>query len=60
MGRSSCGKSTLTKLMQAFYLPAEGQILLDGKDVRRMAANELRRNYGVVPQETLLFSGTIL
>lgn len=59
MGRSGCGKSTLTKLMQAFYLPAEGQILLDGKDVRRMAANELRRNYGVVPQETLLFSGTI-
>ncbi|MDP3427281.1 MAG: ATP-binding cassette domain-containing protein [Humidesulfovibrio sp.] len=40
-------------------MPTEGQILLDGRDIRRMAANELRRNYGVVPQETMLFSGSI-
>lgn len=59
MGPSGCGKSTLAKLLMGFYLPTEGQILLDGRDIRRMAANELRRNYGVVPQETMLFSGSI-
>ncbi|HWR04554.1 MAG TPA: peptidase domain-containing ABC transporter [Humidesulfovibrio sp.] len=59
MGPSGCGKSTLAKLLMGFYMPSEGQILLDGRDIRRMAANELRRNYGVVPQETMLFSGSI-
>lgn len=59
MGSSGSGKSTLAKLLQGFYLPTEGQIKLDGADVRHLAANELRRNFGVVPQETILFSGTI-
>jgi len=59
MGPSGCGKSTLAKMLMGFYMPTEGQILLDGRDIRRMAANELRRNYGVVPQETMLFSGSI-
>jgi subfamily B ATP-binding cassette protein HlyB/CyaB len=60
MGPSGCGKSTLTKLMQGFYLPEDGQILIDGRDIRYLSANELRRHFGVVPQETLLFSGTVL
>jgi ATP-binding cassette, subfamily B, bacterial HlyB/CyaB len=60
MGPSGCGKSTLTKLVQGFYLPTDGQILVDGRDVRYFSANELRRHFGVVPQETLLFSGTVL
>jgi ATP-binding cassette, subfamily B, bacterial HlyB/CyaB len=59
MGPSGSGKSTLAKLLQGFYLPAEGQILVDGKDARFLAANELRACFGVVPQETILFSGTI-
>jgi subfamily B ATP-binding cassette protein HlyB/CyaB len=59
MGPSGCGKSTLAKLLLGFYLPQEGQIKLDGKDIRYLAANELRLIYGVVPQETELFSGTI-
>jgi len=59
MGPSGCGKSTLAKLLLGFYLPQEGQIKLDGKDIRFLAANELRLTYGVVPQETELFSGTI-
>ncbi|MCL6644608.1 MAG: ATP-binding cassette domain-containing protein, partial [Dehalococcoidia bacterium] len=58
-GPSGCGKSTLAKLLQAFYLPEDGEILLDGRDVRHLAANELRLLFGVVPQETVLFSGTI-
>ena len=59
MGRSGSGKSTLAKLLQGFYLPTEGQIKIDGRDIRHLAANELRSYFGVVPQETVLFSGTI-
>lgn len=59
MGPSGCGKSTLTKLLQGFYQPSEGSILLDGRDIRHLSANELRSAFGVVPQETVLFSGTI-
>jgi len=59
MGPSGCGKSTLAKLMLGFYQPVEGHIALDGRDIRYLAANELRATFGVVPQETVLFSGTI-
>jgi ATP-binding cassette, subfamily B, bacterial HlyB/CyaB len=60
MGPSGAGKSTLTKLLQGFLWPGEGHVLVDGRDTRYMAANELRAHFGVVPQETILFSGTIL
>jgi subfamily B ATP-binding cassette protein HlyB/CyaB len=60
MGPSGAGKSTLTKLLQGFLTPGEGHVLVDGCDTRNMAANELRAHFGVVPQETILFSGTIL
>lgn len=59
MGPSGCGKSTLAKLLLGFYQPNEGQINLDGKDIRHLAANELRSTFGVVPQETILFAGTL-
>ena len=59
MGPSGSGKSTLAKLLQGFYLPNEGQIRIDGRDIRHLPANELRSYFGVVPQETVLFSGTI-
>ncbi len=59
MGPSGCGKSTLAKMLQGFYWPSDGSILLDGYDIRHLAANELRANFGVVPQETRLFSGTL-
>jgi ATP-binding cassette, subfamily B, bacterial HlyB/CyaB len=59
MGPSGCGKSTLAKLLQGLYRPSEGRIMLDGNDISYLAANELRINFGVVPQETILFSGTI-
>lgn len=58
-GPSGCGKSTLAKLLQGFHQPTDGQILVDGRDTRQLAANELRAYFGVVPQETQLFSGTI-
>lgn len=59
MGPSGSGKSTLAKLLQAFRQPDDGAILLDGHDTRHLAANELRQYFGVVPQDTVLFSGTI-
>ena len=58
-GPSGCGKSTLAKLLLGFYQPQEGQITIDGRDIRHLSANELRQYFGVVPQETVLFSGTI-
>ena len=58
-GPSGSGKSTLYKLLLGFYQPTAGQILLDGRDIRHFSANELRRCFGVVPQETRLFSGTV-
>jgi len=59
MGPSGSGKSTLTKLLQGFYQPSSGTIKIDGNDIRYLSANELRHYFGVVPQETVLFSGTI-
>jgi ATP-binding cassette, subfamily B, bacterial HlyB/CyaB len=60
MGPSGSGKSTLAKLLLGFYQPTEGSIQIDGIDIRNLSANELRAYFGVVPQETMLFSGTIL
>lgn len=59
MGPSGCGKSTLAKLLLGFQQPQEGSIKLDGKDIRHLSANELRNAFGVVPQETTLFAGTL-
>ncbi len=59
MGPSGSGKSTLTKLLQGFYVPTSGTFKIDGNDIRYLSANELRHNFGVVPQETVLFSGTL-
>jgi ATP-binding cassette, subfamily B, bacterial HlyB/CyaB len=59
MGGSGTGKSTLAKLLQGFYLPTAGQIKIDGIDARHLSANALRMYFGVVPQETVLFSGTL-
>jgi subfamily B ATP-binding cassette protein HlyB/CyaB len=59
VGPSGCGKSTLAKLLLGFYLPSDGRILMEGQDTRHMSANELRAAFGVVPQETTLFSGTV-
>ena len=58
-GPSGSGKSTLAKLLLGFYQPEDGRIAIDDRDVRHFSANELRQYFGVVPQETVLFSGTI-
>ncbi len=59
-GASGSGKSTLAKLLQGLYEAPEGQLLIDGQETRYLAANELRAVFGVVPQETRLFSGPVI
>jgi subfamily B ATP-binding cassette protein HlyB/CyaB len=58
-GPSGAGKSTLARLLQGFVWPAEGAVLIDGRDTRHLPANDLRARFGVVPQETVLFAGTL-
>jgi ATP-binding cassette, subfamily B, bacterial len=59
VGSSGAGKSTLVNLIPRFYDPQAGQILIDGIDIRTVTLRSLRRQIGIVPQETTLFSGTI-
>lgn len=59
IGASGSGKSTLAKLLLRFYEPHAGSIAIDGHDTRHLAANELRAGFGVVPQDTVLFSGSV-
>ncbi|MFC4455867.1 ABC transporter ATP-binding protein [Deinococcus sonorensis] len=59
VGPSGAGKSTLVGLIPRFYDVTQGQLLIDGTDVRELALHDLRAHVGLVPQETLLFSGTI-
>lgn len=59
VGRSGSGKSSMVNLIPRFYDVTEGQILIDGNDVRDLRIIDLRQFMGIVPQETILFSGTI-
>jgi subfamily B ATP-binding cassette protein HlyB/CyaB len=59
LGPSGSGKSTLARLLLGFYLPTAGSVKIDGRDTRQLSANELRLQFGVVPQETRLFSGSV-
>ena len=59
VGRSGSGKSTLAKLMQRIYTPDRGRILIDGMDASQMDLSWLRRQVGVVTQDSVLFSRTI-
>ena len=58
-GRTGAGKTTLTNLLFRFYDPDEGRILLDGKDLRDYKVEDLRRQFSLVLQDSILFSGTI-
>ena len=59
VGATGSGKSTLIHLIGRFYDPTSGQVLIDGIDVREMDLQGLRRQIGMVSQDTLLFSATI-
>lgn len=59
LGSTGAGKSTLVNLVPRFYDVSSGQILLDGLDIRQIKQDALLAQIGIVPQETVLFSGTI-
>jgi ATP-binding cassette subfamily C protein LapB len=59
VGRVGSGKSTIGRLIMGLYQPSEGQILIDGADVRQLHPDDLRRNIGSVLQDVTLFSGSI-
>ena len=59
IGGTGSGKSTILKLIPRFYDVTEGEILLDGHDIRNLSLSQLRDQIGYVPQRGLLFSGTI-
>ena len=59
VGHTGAGKSTIAKLLARFYDPREGQITIDGVDLREVKQESLRRQLGIVPQEGFLFAGTV-
>ncbi|MCJ1396244.1 hypothetical protein MMC18_009133 [Xylographa bjoerkii] len=59
VGPSGCGKSTLVGLLERWYQPASGQILVDGHDIAEYNTKWLRSNFRLVQQEPILFQGTI-
>ncbi|ERT05246.1 ABC transporter family protein [Lyngbya aestuarii BL J] len=59
VGASGAGKTTLVNLLPRFYDPQLGQILIDGVNIREVTLSSLRKQIGIVPQEVILFSGTV-
>lgn len=59
LGKNGCGKSTLNKLLMAFYRPESGQLLLDGIDLQQYDPTLLRKQIGYVPQDVSLFHGSL-
>jgi len=59
VGHTGAGKSSIARLIARFYEFQEGQILVDGRDIRRLDLQQYRRHIGLVPQEPFLFSGTV-
>ena len=60
VGPSGAGKTTLFSLLMRFHAPQHGDVLLDGVAVDQMDLNDLRQRIGVVPQEAVVFSGTVM
>ncbi|HEX7445944.1 MAG TPA: ABC transporter ATP-binding protein, partial [Pirellulales bacterium] len=59
VGATGSGKTSLLNLVPRFYDPTAGRVLVDGRDLRTLDLNDLRRNIGIVFQETFLFSNTV-
>jgi len=59
VGHTGAGKSSIARLLTRFYEFQGGQLLIDGRDVRRMDLEQYRRHIGLVPQEPFLFTGTV-
>jgi len=59
VGRNGCGKTTLLKIIQGLYTPTTGRVLMDGADMAQFTRSELADWLGYVPQESVLFAGTV-
>jgi ATP-binding cassette subfamily B protein len=59
VGRSGSGKSTIMKLLPRLYEPDAGRILIDGYDIAKLQLGSVRRQIGIVPQDSLLFDGSV-
>ncbi|MBP3782942.1 MAG: ABC transporter ATP-binding protein [Butyrivibrio sp.] len=59
VGESGAGKSTIMNLLVGFGMPSSGRLLIDGRDIKDISLQSYRRQLAVVPQNTILFSGTI-
>ena len=59
VGPSGAGKSTVASLLPRFYDATKGSITIDGEDIRKVTLNSLREQVGIVPQETVLFNGSV-
>jgi len=60
VGSSGSGKSTVVQLLDGLYRPQEGRVFVDGTDISKVQIGSLRRQVGFVPQESILFDGTVL
>src|SRR5690606_1441430 len=60
VGPTGAGKTTIVNLLTRFYDVDSGRITIDGQDIRQIARDDLRRQLGIVLQDTYLFSGTVM
>jgi ATP-binding cassette subfamily B protein len=60
VGHTGSGKSSIINLVSKFYLPTQGEVLVDGREIRTVAGRSLHRQTGMVQQQNVLFSGTVL
>ncbi|TFZ41360.1 ABC transporter ATP-binding protein [Soehngenia longivitae] len=59
IGGTGSGKSTILNLIMRFFEPTSGEILLNGKNIKNISQDELRKHFSLIPQKTVLFTGTI-
>ena len=60
VGHTGSGKSSIVNLAAKFYLPTEGAVRIDGREIRTLTSHSLHRQMGIVSQQNFLFSGTLL
>jgi ATP-binding cassette subfamily B protein len=60
VGHTGSGKSSIINLVAKFYLPTRGEVVVDGREIRTITSHSLHRQMGMVQQQNLLFSGTVL
>ena len=60
VGHTGCGKTTIINLLNKFYLPQQGEIYIDGKEIRQITGKSLHHQIGLVLQQNFLFTGSVL